>query len=191
MTQTLWHRCFGLVLLVFLFAHLGNHLMLAFGPQAHIDLMNQLRSVYQHPIVETLLITGFAIQIVLGVRLIRARGEPDTAWAWAQALSGCYIIFFVLQHVPTVLLTRAFTTTDTNVYFAAAVVADPPLLYYFAPYYALAVTAVFTHLAAALRFACWPRPMHALWALPAVGLCFGIWITLQLMDIPLPAAYQG
>jgi succinate dehydrogenase/fumarate reductase cytochrome b subunit len=191
MSLTLWHRCFGLALLVFLTAHLGNHLMLVYGAQAHIDAMDKLRAIYQHPIIETLLIAGLIIQISLGVRLIRKRGTPTSTWAWAQVLSGGYMIFFLIQHVPTVLLTRAFTDTDTNVYFAAAVVAEMPLALYFAPYYTLAVTALFTHLAAALKFGFWPRPMHALWALPIIGLGFGLWITLQLMDIPMPPAYQG
>ena len=191
MTQTLWHRCFGLALLIFIAAHLGNHVMLANGPHAHVDMMDRLRTIYQNPVVEAALIGGLVIQMTLGIRLIRLRGKPDNAWAWAQVLSGGYIIFFVIQHVPTVLLTRAFTDTNTNVYFAAAVVADAPSLLYFAPYYTLAVTAVFTHLAAALRFTFWPRPMHALWAVPIIGFGFGLWITLQLMDIPLPPAYQG
>ena len=191
MTQRIWHRCFGLALLVFIAAHLVNHTMLAFGAQAHIDMMERLRAVYQHPLVESVLIVGLGVQIVLGLRLIRARGKPDSAWAWAQALSGAYLLFFLVQHVPTVLLTRAFTDTDTNVYFAAAVVSELPLVLYFAPYYTLAVTAVFTHLAAAVRFGFWPRPMRGLWALPIAGFVFGLWITLQMMDIPLPPAYQG
>ena len=68
---------------------------------------------------------------------------------WLQAGSGAYLVFFFLNHVGAVLLGRGVLHLDTNFYFAAAGFHVPPFPFFFAPYYFLAVLALFTHLGCA------------------------------------------
>jgi hypothetical protein len=55
-------------------------------------------------------------------------------------------------HVAAVLLGRAVYGLDTNFHFAAAGLHVQPFQYFFAPYYLLAVLALFTHLGCALSW---------------------------------------
>jgi hypothetical protein len=70
--------------------------------------------------------------------------------AWAQAASGAYVALFLAIHVGAVLAGRA-GGLDTNFYFAAAGLHVWPFVLFFAPYYFLAVAALFVHLGCALR----------------------------------------
>lgn len=183
------HRLCAAFLGLFLIAHLGNHLLIWFGDAAHIAVMETLRVIYRAPVVEAVLLITLVVQMGLGIALIRKRGRPDTGWAWAQVLSGGYLVFFLLQHVPAVLYGRWILGVDTNIYYAAKTVEAAPLSFYFAPYYAFAVMAVFTHFAAAWRFAIWPRPARGLVALPLLGLVLGIGIVVAMMQLQIPDTY--
>ncbi|MDG1862146.1 MAG: hypothetical protein P8J02_02835 [Yoonia sp.] len=182
------HRLNARFLGLFLAAHLINHLFVALSPTAHIAVMQALRLVYRNGIIEPLLLAGLILQLCLGLALIYKRGKPKGRWAWAQVLSGLYIIIFLAQHVPAVLMARWTLNFDTNIWFASAVVSEMPYLLYFAPYYMLAIIAVFTHLAAALHFRGYLRLARAL---PAIG---GIWafaVVIPMMRIgPIPAPYN-
>lgn len=84
---------------------------------------------------------------------------------------------------------------ETTTYFAAGVVSSLPYGLYFFPYYVLGITAIFTHIAAALRFASWPAPAHK-WhiALPFIGFAFGLSVVKTLSygaAQDLPAAYRN
>ena len=46
------HRASALLLVAFACAHIGNHLWALRGAAAHIELMDGLRLVYRHPLVE-------------------------------------------------------------------------------------------------------------------------------------------
>lgn len=175
MTAASAHRWVAAALGLFLLVHLGNHAMLLFGPVAHQAAQATLRPLYRGAWVEPLLIGLFAVQIALGLLLARRRGL-GRGWAAVQVASGLYLAFFLVQHVPAVLLARAATPpVETDVRFAASVLKGPSALY-FAPYYALAITALATHLAAALHFR-----GRALPALPAAGLLAGLAIVAGLL----------
>ena len=166
------HRANALALGLFLTLHLANHLALTGGMAAHRAALEILRPLYRNPVVEPVLIALFAVQIGLGLVLAWRRGRPRAGWAMAQLVSGLVLAWFLVQHVPAVLLARPHTDTDAQ--FAAAVVLDLPGAAYFIPYYILAVAALATHLAAARRFARWPRPADTLThALPWVGALIG------------------
>jgi hypothetical protein len=91
-------------------------------------------------------------------------------------VSGLYLAFFLVQHVPAVLIARAGDPPiDTDTRFAAAVLQGWGGLY-FAPYYALAVAALATHLAAALQV----RGVRAR-TLPFAGLTLGVLFVAGLM----------
>lgn len=181
MTLTRLHRLNAGVLGLFLILHFANHAVLLIGRDSHLSVMKSLRQVYRVGFIEYPLFALFAAQIVLGLLLVLKRGKPKGFWSWAQVASGLYIGFFLLQHLGAIIAARISYTFETTTYFAAAVVSAEPFAWYFIPYYVLGVAAVFTHIAAAARFAIWPEP--AKWwhkALPVVGLAFALSVVIAL-----------
>ena len=67
------HYISGITLSVFIAFHLLNHLFALDGPDKHIQIMDQFRRVYRHPVVETLLMLVVLFQIVTEIRLINKR----------------------------------------------------------------------------------------------------------------------
>ena len=190
------HRTNAYLLLTFILLHLVNHLTLLFGVETHLAFMEAIRTIYRFLPVEILLYALFVSQMVLGIILIFKRGKPQDGWAWAQVLSGGYIAFFLLQHMTAALAARYMNELDTNVYWAASVVSQAPFIWYFAPYYVLAITAVFTHIACAWRFQTWPAPATKRQRLlPWAGLVVGLVIVAGLMGlihpVNLPVQYQA
>lgn len=174
MTLARTHRLTALLLGLFLTLHLGNHLALLAGIEAHRAVQALLRPLYRPAPVEAALLALFALQIGLGLALARRRGL-GRGWALAQVASGLYLAVFLVQHVPAILAARMATPpVDTDAHFAAAVLQGWPALY-FSPYYTLAVTALATHLAAALHF----RGLTLRW-LPWAGLGLGLTIPVGL-----------
>ena len=145
------HRLSALVLLIFVGAHVTNHLVSAIGIQKHIEFMNAARFVYRAPIVETLLLFCVTYQILSGIWFVASgwRHRSGTV-AWIQACSGIYIAFFLLVHVGAVLYGRAVLDLDTNFFYAAAGMHVPPNQYFFVPYYFLSLVALSAHLGCAL-----------------------------------------
>lgn len=168
MTLRRLHRLNALLLAAFLILHLANHAALLGGLALHQSVMDALRPLYRGA-AEPLLILLIALQAGLGLALARRRSWPRDGWGKARIASGLYLAFFLVQHVPAVLWSRP----ETGTAFAAAPVASLPLAAYFIPYYTLAVTALFTHVAAAIR-----HPARI--ALPPLGLLFGAVIVTGL-----------
>lgn len=146
------------VLAVFLLFHMGNHAAVLMGRESHLAVMEALRVVYRHPLIEYPLFLLFGLQVILGLGLVFKRGRPKGLWAWAQVVSGMYIAVFLLQHLGAVVATRMGQPFETTTYWAASVVSAQPLVWYFFPYYVLGIWAMFLHVAAALRFRTWPSP---------------------------------
>ncbi|WP_291078173.1 hypothetical protein [Hyphomonas sp.] len=189
-----FHRWNALALGAFLILHFLNHLFVTGGIENHLSVQALLRNIYRFPGVEHALITLFFTQVALGVILSARRGVPKGLWAWLQIGSGVYLVLFIVQHLGAILLAR-MGGLDTNSYFAAAVVSRPPFVWYFAPYYVLGITAIFIHIAAALRFRVWPRPAPLISViLPFAGLVIGMITVAGLMgafgDFSLPREYD-
>ena len=147
------HRASALLLVAFACAHIGNHLWALRGAAAHIELMDGLRLVYRHPLVEPLLLVGAGLQCVSGWALVISGWRRRTGWvAWLQAASGAGLASFLLVHVASVLYGRSVLGLDTNFYFAAAGLHSSSSAWFFGPYYFLAVVALFTHLGCALTW---------------------------------------
>ena len=144
------HASSAVLIAAFACLHLANHLVATAGVASHIAFMYAARSVYRHRLVEPLLVASVTIQVVSGLALVvRGWKRRNGFVAWLQACSGAYLSLFLVVHVGAVLLGRAALGLDTNFYFAAAGLHVPPFQFFFAPYYFLAVVALFTHLGCA------------------------------------------
>jgi succinate dehydrogenase/fumarate reductase cytochrome b subunit len=186
--SNLLHRASAMILALFLMAHITNHLVGLAGQQVHIDMMNLLRSIYRNPVIEILLICLFGWQIASGVRLLANRWKlRDGAIAWAQMTSGAYLAFFLCVHVSAVLLGRTKFGLDTDFRFAAAGFHIIGGSWFFAPYYAFALGALFTHISCAISWRLFPGETAArnklVLAAALVGALIGILIVLSLSGI--------
>lgn len=147
------HRISACVIGSFVVFHLGNHLIAFGGIEAHLAVMERLRSVYRLTAVELLLLFCVAFQVGSGLWFVKSRwGQRSGFLDRLQAASGAYLAFFLLIHVGAVLAGRLLMGLDTNFYFAAAGMHVSPFQWYFVPYYFLAVVAIFVHVACGLHW---------------------------------------
>lgn len=194
------HRASAVVLIAFAVAHIGNHVGALLGVAAHIEIMRVLRLVYRQPVVEALLLLCAGFQVASGLwMLVRGWAARSGRVAWTQALSGAYLAFFLLVHVPAVLAGRHVFQLDTNFYFAAAGFHVAPFGWFFAPYYTLAVFALFTHLGCAFFWRFHEHaPRQARMGLglamaigAAVSLCICLLLAGWLVPVDIPAPYKA
>ncbi|MCR2833283.1 hypothetical protein [Parerythrobacter lacustris] len=186
------HRRVAVFLGLFLVLHFAAHFAALDSRQLQEWVLHAGRAVYRIPAVEAALVAGFAAQITLGIGLVRgiaARKRKD-GWHYAQLLSGCYLAAFIIMHTGAALLTRWLSGLDTSFYWAAGTLTLSPLKFGFAPYYALAVTALGTHLVAALHFRL-PRRWHApaLAGGPVAALAIILAYSGALYPVELPGEY--
>lgn len=174
------HRASAMFIAAFALAHIANHLAALSSVAAHIALMETLRAGYRHRLVEAVLLSCVTLQVLTGAWLVLRRWKQRKGtMAWLQAASGTYLAFFLLVHVSAVLLGRSELHLDTNFYFAAAGFHVQPFQYFFAPYYFLAVLALFTHLGCATRRLALVVPI-------AAGSAIALAIVLSLAGILRP-----
>lgn len=143
------HFASGLFIAAFVTLHLLNHLVSLAGAEAHIAFMEELRKVYRHRTVESLLQAAVAIQVISGIRLFfHKRKTAAGFWEKLQIWSGLYLAFFFMIHITAVLAGRSVLKLDTNFYFGVAGLNSFPVNLFFIPYYALAILSFFAHVAA-------------------------------------------
>lgn len=143
------HHFSGLFIALFVALHLFNHLCSLGGAAQHIAMMETLRPVYRNVFAEGLLLAAVAVQVVSGIRLFRATRVPRRKdFASLQRWSGLYLAMFLLIHLSAVMAGRYVLNLDTNFYFGVAGLNTFPFNLFFIPYYGLAVTAFFAHIAA-------------------------------------------
>lgn len=138
-------------ILGFLGMHLGNHLAALWGAEAHIAIMETLRTWYRHEWIEYLLLASAGFLVLSGFYMAqkRIRTGGDTL-RMLQTATGSYLGFFIVTHVLAVLSSRQ-AGIDTNWYFA---VSDKGLIWgpnILLPYYALSVVFVFVHVGLGIR----------------------------------------
>jgi hypothetical protein len=151
MNLRLFHRTVAVLVLLFVVVHVANHLASLSIISTHIAFMGAARTVYRQPVIEVVLLSCVAFQVASGLRLVIRGWRQRSGWiAWFQALSGAYLAFFLLLHVGAVLCGRTVLHLDTNFYFAAAGLNVHPFQLFFAPYYFLAIFALFAHLGCAV-----------------------------------------
>ncbi|MHB1587923.1 MAG: hypothetical protein ACYCRH_13040 [Acidiferrobacteraceae bacterium] len=147
------HRASACIIGAYVAVHIFNHLLALKSVEAHIQFMESFRRVYRNPFVEVLLLACVTFQAGSGIYFIKNRwGQRHGFFERVQALSGGYLAYFLLIHVGAVLYGRTVLRLDTNFYYAAAGMHVSPFQYYFAPYYFLAVVAVFGHIACAVHW---------------------------------------
>ncbi len=186
------HGRVAIFLLIFLAVHFATHFTSLGGPDLHKEALGWARMFYHFALIEIALVLALAAQVILGFKLlatIRKRKRKDM-WHWVQFVSACYLAYFIIQHTAAALFTRLGVGLDTNFYWAAGTLALEPIKYYFAPYYTLAVIAVFSHVIAALHFK-GPRAWHtpALAAGPLVGLTFVLGYGAAFSAVEIPQEY--
>lgn len=193
MSLSLLHRCGAGVLGLFILAHLGVHLTALGGVEAHTNVLGFVQQAYRHPVAEAMLVLIILSQIVSGLIKVRRNGI-GTGWARAQAISGFYLGFFLLIHTGAALNAHWIYGLETDFYWAAGSLHFDPIRFAFAVYYALAVTAIFTHLGAALHYA-GPAKIKPLSRLaPVMGAMLGIaivatfWGAFYEIDLPRDVA---
>lgn len=185
MTLRRLHRLSALVLGAFIALHLANHLAGLWGQAAHAVTQQALARLYRAPMVEPLLLILFLGQMISGLRLSLPRLRllrKLPPWSRLQTLSGLSLIAFLIIHISAVLTARMAGVPSDLAFAATAFQAGGLWPWLFAPYYGLAVMAVFLHLAAALRR---QRPTAAI-ALSAAGTTLAISLVLMLMGIFSP-----
>ena len=192
------HRLTAFGLIAFVALHLGNHLtgVLA-GPTVHLATQKMLALIYRAPLIEPVLLGAIGIQIFSGIRMLGRRGWPRMRHAQLQSVSGGYLAVFLVIHISAVMQAR-WVGLDTDLYFAAAGLHAGGLwLWFFVPYYGLALLAVGAHLTLALLTRA-PRRRTVVWAGAGLTTCVTLSIILLLagvlhpMDIPAEnlAQYQ-
>jgi len=146
------HFISGIVLSIFVTLHLCNHLTAIQSIATHIKVMVVLRHIYQHPLIEPLLLFVVVIQIISGIQLVRNRGWKQTEWYnKLHVYSGIYLGFFLLMHTSATLIGRFIFLVDTNFYYGAMVVNAKPYLFFYLPYYFLGTFSFFVHIACIVR----------------------------------------
>jgi len=141
------------LLLVFLAAHLANHLAALWSVEAHQSLMKLLRLWYRATWVEPAVLGLCGAMIATGLVLVRfhTRTAGDR-YRTVQTAAGAYLVAFILAHTSAVLWGRS-VHIDTDWLFASG--GPVGLLlgtsYYLIPYYPLAVIAVAAHVALGIR----------------------------------------
>ena len=182
------HRALALGLGLFIALHLGNHLAGLWGQDRHGAVQTALRIAYRSPLVEAALLAAFALQIGLGLVLLGWRRRMSL-----QTVSGAYLGGFLTIHIAAVMAAR-WQGIDTDLAFAAAGLHAPapwPLI--LAPYYGLAVLAIFAHVSIPIsrrhRFVGHlALGLGAVVAVILVLLLAGVWTPLAI-PAPLIAAF--
>lgn len=191
----------GAIVALFAVLHLANHLVALAGVPAHQQVLEALRLLYRHPLVEIPLLLALAGQGVSGsaraLTILRTGTRVRLPrWRVWQAVSGLVLGGFVLVHVAAVWTGRGLLQLDTNFHFAAAGL-HTPWIWLFAPYYFMGVTALGVHLGCAAQ-RCMPaqpsalrRSMPVLIVLTGVALagCLVALMAGWVVPVSIPARY--
>ena len=156
------HRITAVALLVFVLAHMFNHLFALNSLAAHKTIQDALRLVYRNSVIEPLLIAAVFTQAVSGIALTwRGRHSRRRFVDHAQVASGLVMAAFLCAHVTAVIVTgRTLAHVETDFAFASQGAAG--LLHStggvrLIAYYFLAPLAFFAHAALAMRRSLRPR----------------------------------
>lgn len=194
------HHLSGYVITTFVGLHLFNHVWGVLGAEAHIEMMNGLRTLYRNTYAEVLLLGAVLIQVLTGSKLfLTGRIRTGTAFEKLHLWTGLYLALFLVVHVSAVLIGRYFLQLDTNFYFGVAGLNTFPLNLFYIPYYGLAILSFFGHVAAIHRKRMKTKlmglsPEHQAMAILFLGLVATVVIfygsTNGFKGVKIPEAYE-
>ncbi|MEM1262511.1 MAG: hypothetical protein AAGH76_08945 [Pseudomonadota bacterium] len=188
MTLRLIHRSTAMLLALFIVTHLTVHLFAVAGPDPHSTALTAVQWVYRNPVGEAVLVLAIIVQIITGASRLRYRRQRG--WGLVQAISGTYLLIFLLLHPSAALYTHHLFGIETDFYWSAGSLYYDSIRYGFAVYYTLAIVAVFSHLGAAVHYNA-PSLNRLATLMPAIGLLIGATIVLSIggafYPIDLPA----
>jgi len=175
------HKVSAGFIFAFICLHFANHLVGLQGQGAHQQFLEAARLVYRHPIVELVLLMAFVIQIITGVALAREIWTRKKDFIHQlQAASGAYMAFFIVIHVGAVFMGRLVFNLDTNFDFAA-ITLTKPWIYFFLPYYGLAIMAIFIHIGC-ICYDIFKKSNKRLgWACLVVAVGVGVYVTYLIL----------
>ncbi len=189
MSVRILHKYVAIVLLIFIVSHLVTHLTAIGGIDNHNTALEMVRPFYRPIFIEVPLIILFAAQIILGLILFARRWptKDRSGWSWTQLISGAYLMIFIIMHLSAALIARASWGLDTNFYWPAGTLTFGSLIYGFAPYYGLAILAIFGHIAAASHFRGFKKLPYMLLIMAVIlGLTIILIFSGALFPIELP-----
>ena len=142
------------ILVLFVLPHLANHISGIISGADHIQMMKLLRLDYRNAIIEPLLLTLIAFQIMSGFVLVRRKlSHPSDFFGTLQTMTGVYVGFYLLGHMTAAFAARG-AGTDTNWNWLTA--DDRGLLFYLSGFalvghYWVGPIAIITHIGCGLR----------------------------------------
>jgi hypothetical protein len=143
------HKLASTVIFVFLSLHITNHLVGLKGIEFHDIFLQATRIITRDPIIETVIILAFVLQIITGHALARTIWrERKDAVHQIQAASGTILSLFIILHLLQIALGRMVFDLDTNFYYVAAGFMASGWKYAFIALYGLGIFALFVHMGA-------------------------------------------
>jgi hypothetical protein len=185
------------VLLIFLIAHLINHLLGLWSPALHGRVMQTLEVFYRASVVEQVLVLCMLLLIVTGVTLAwRHTAIHSDVYRRVQTLSGVYLAAFILSHLTAIFVfARWLLHVHTNDWSYISSAPEGMLRSAWSirliPHYAMAVWAAVTHVGLGLRGVLLahgvaePRANFLAKGMSAVGAIVSITITCGLIGVHL------
>lgn len=183
------HRLTAIILGLFIISHLAVHLFALGGIDAHLKALDAVQWIYRHPIGEIILVAVILIQIITGLKRLKAKRKSPDRWAKAQVYSGLYLMFFMVVHTSAAIYTHNIHGLETDFYWAAGSMNISPVKFMFWPYYFAGVLSFFVHFACALHFGFKGQFPRLKKALPWIGALTALAIILPisgvLYDVPI------
>ncbi len=153
------HIASALVLMSFAVAHVANHAVALWSFAASDAAMKAMRRIYRVRPVEVLLLAAVLTQVATGARLVAGSRmlQRSTFLRNVQILSGAYLGVFLLDHAGYMVIVERllrgadplFSVSTGDGRFGMMTSANNARLM---PFYAVAVAALFVHIAAAGRW---------------------------------------
>ena len=149
------HRITAILLLLFILAHIGNHVAAAFGPKTYNSYLATVRIVYRNPIIEPLLITLVGIQMISGFNLIIKSFQRDakrSLLSWLEFFSAIVFVLFIVIHLSAIAVTRFYFEIQTDFYWVAEMFRAGALQPYIIGFHFLGIMAVTVHSGIGIKY---------------------------------------
>ena len=151
------HRIGALVLLIFVFAHIANHVAGFFGIEAHQAFAGAIRKIYRNPIGEPFLIALLGIQLTTGASLALAsakRERPRSIASAIELIAAGLFAAFILIHLTAVAMSRYYFGVQTDFFWIADLFRPGPMRIYIIAFHYVGIVAVMTHAGFGVAYFC-------------------------------------